>query len=166
MKNHNGYVELFSEAGHGTRVSVYLPVSDHCPVDDEEDDIQNQVKGNGETILVVDDEERVRVITHLQLQKLGYKVISARSGDEAISIYNKRNAIISLVLLDVVMPDMDGLITYKKLKDINENIKAIAMSGFSKKGTATELLSEGAQAFIQKPFQIADLSKTISEVLT
>lgn len=166
VKNHHGYVELFSETGNGTRVSVYLPVTKDCPVAEEGHETSEMVKGNGETILVVDDEEKVRVVTRLQLQKLGYRVILAQSGDEAVSIYRKRYKKISLVLLDVVMPDMDGLETFKKLRDINPDIKAIVISGFTKKGKASELLAMGAHAFIQKPFQSLALSKAISEALT
>ncbi len=165
VKNHEGYVELFSEPDEGTRISVYLP-----SIKDEEIAIADNSntplkKSDGETILLVDDEEEVRNVTRLQLEMLGYKVISASSGAEAISIYRSRYNEIALALLDVVMPDMDGLETYKKLKQSNPDIKTIVMSGFSKMGKASDLIELGAKGFVQKPFRLANLSETIDRIL-
>lgn len=165
VKNHEGYVELFSEVNEGTRISVYLP---SCEPEKKSyaDKIKNTLlRSNGEIIMIVDDEDDVRNIARLQLEQLGYKVISAHDGYEAITIYDTRKDEIDLVLLDVIMPEIDGLETYKILKKSNPDIRTVVMSGFSKQGKASELLKLGAQGFIQKPFRLAELSESVSEAL-
>ncbi|MFC1552148.1 PAS domain S-box protein [Candidatus Latescibacterota bacterium] len=165
VKNHEGYIELFSEPNEGTRISVYLPSVESEKYAVAFKDESKLIRSDGELILIVDDEEDVRNITRLQLEQLGYKVISAQGGNEAITVYESRMSEIDLVLLDVIMPEIDGLETYKILKKSNPDIKAVVMSGFSKKGKASDILNLGAQGFVQKPFRLVELSDTISDVL-
>ena len=96
---------------------------------------------------------------------LGYKVLTARSGKEAIGIYEENKERIDIVLLDMIMPDMSGSDTYDKLKEINPDIKVLLVSGYSINGTATEIMDRGCNGFIQKPFKMKELSQKLREVL-
>ncbi len=91
--------------------------------------------------------------------------MTAKSGEEAIGVYKKNHDKIDMVIIDMIMPDMDGGETYDKLKEINPNIKVLLSSGYSINGQATEILDRGCNGFIQKPFNMADLSKKIREIL-
>lgn len=122
------------------------------------------IKGN-ETILVVDDEEGVRNIAKKQLECLGYKVILAEDGNEAINRCEEKKGEIDLVLLDMIMPGLAGKETYFELKKINPEIKVLLISGYSQNGKVIEILQEGVLGFIQKPFRLKELSKIISETL-
>ncbi len=162
IKNHNGHITCTSEPGEGTTFTIYLPASEKEII--METGETKVIKGEG-TILLVDDEEQVRRVAKEQLEYLGYKVIIANDGIEAVDIYKKGKEKIDLVLLDMVMPDMSGKETFQALKNIGPNVKIILISGFSQNGKATEILEGGALEFIQKPFKLYDLSKAISEVL-
>lgn len=122
------------------------------------------IKGN-ETILVVDDVEGVRNIAKKQLERLGYNVILAEDGNEAINRYEEKKGEIDLVLLDMIMPGLAGKETYFELKKINPEVKVLLISGYSQDGKVIEILQEGFLGFIQKPFRLKELSKIISETL-
>jgi CheY-like chemotaxis protein len=162
IKNHNGHITCTSEPEKGTTFTIYLPVSEKEII--METGEAKVIKGEG-TILLVDDEEQVRKVANEQLEYLGYKVIIANDGIEAVGIYKKKKEKIDLILLDMVMPDMSGKETFQSLKNIDPDVKIILISGFSQNGKAAEILSGGALGFIQKPFKLYDLSKIISEVL-
>ena len=100
------------------------------------------------------------------LQRLGYEVLSARGGEEAVEVYKKNRNIIDLVILDMIMPGMGGGETYDILKEINPNIKVILSSGYSINGQAKDILDRGCDGFIQKPFGIKNFSRKIREVLS
>ncbi|MCK4965540.1 response regulator, partial [bacterium] len=163
IKNHCGHINCYSEPGEGTTFSIYLPVSEKEIIKIKKPN-KNVIKGT-ETILVVDDEENVRSVTKMQLEKIGYKVLLAGDGNEAVNIYKKEKDEIALILLDIIMPNMAGKETYIKLKEINPSIKVILVSGFSQNDKATEILNKGALGFIQKPFKLHELSKTIRDYL-
>ena len=99
------------------------------------------------------------------IKKLGYKVLTAKSGKEAIEIYQKNQDRIDMVILDMIMPGMGGGETYDKLKEINPGIKVLLSSGYSIDGEATNILERGCNGFIQKPFYMADLSQKIREIM-
>jgi len=99
------------------------------------------------------------------LKVLGYEVLLARSGKEALELYKKNHDNIDMVLLDMVMPEMGGGKTYDRMKEINANIKVLLSSGYSIDGQAQEILERGCNAFIQKPFNLNNLSQKIKEVL-
>ena len=96
---------------------------------------------------------------------MGYKVLIARSGKEAIETYEKNKEQIAIVLLDMIMPDMSGSDTYDRMKDINPKIKVLLSSGYSINGHATEIMDRGCNGFIQKPFKMKDLSQKLREIL-
>ena len=118
-----------------------------------------------ETILLVDDEELIREVSQEMLKTMDYDVLTARDGEEAIEVYNKHRDIIDLVLLDMVMPDMGGSKVYNRLKEMNPDVKVLLSSGYSINGEATEIMERGCNGFIQKPFNLKDLSQKIKEIL-
>lgn len=162
IKNHNGHIECCSEPGKGTTFIIYLPSSDRKVLTDREE--KKCIKGDA-TILVVDDEPAVRSIIEKQLTDLGYSVVLAENGCEALEIYRKRGSEIDLVLLDIIMPVMAGEETFIKLKKLNHNAKVIIMSGYSEDGKAVGILRQGVNGFVQKPFKLQKLSEVVSEVL-
>ena len=162
IKNHNGHINCYSEPEVGTTFTIYLPVSEKEIFIKKK---EKRVIAGNEIILVVDDEPNVRKVVELQLKKLGYEVLAAGDGIEAIKIYKEKKDKIDLVLLDMIMPNMAGKETYLNLKDINSDVKVLLMSGFSQNGRAAEILNMGISGFLQKPFKLFDLSNIIGEAL-
>jgi CheY-like chemotaxis protein len=122
------------------------------------------MEGN-ETILLVDDEALVIDVGVQLLEKLGYTVFEAQSGRDAIRIFTERNRTIDMLILDMVMPGMGGGEVYDQIKRIDPKVKVLLSSGYSIDGQATKILNRGCEGFIQKPFNMEDLSKKIREVL-
>lgn len=162
VKSHNGHMSVYSEPGEGTTFSLYFPVSNSEIIETKKE--FNIIKGEA-TILVVDDEESVRGMAEDMLEVLGYKVLSAEDGRKAVKIYKEKKNEIDLVLLDMIMPKMAGKETYRALKKITPDIKVLLASGYSQNDKTKEILDEGALGFVQKPFGIQELSKTLSETL-
>lgn len=163
VKNHNGTITLYSEKGKGSTFNIYLPISEKALI--EEKTISDEIMKGTETILLIDDQEIVLQVGKEMLEVLGYKVLSAKSGKEAIEIYKKFKEEIALVILDMIMPGTGGGEIFKALKQINSHIKVILSSGYSLEGQAEKILARGCSGFIQKPFNIRELSKKIREVL-
>ena len=163
IKNHGGTIRVYSGKGKGTTFKVYLPASEKELID-EKFTSDKVIKGT-ETILFVDDQVAVTNVGKNMLQALGYVVRTAKSGKEAIGIYKKNKETIDLVILDMIMPVMSGGETYRALKNINPRIKVILSSGYSMNGEAAKILESGCNGFIQKPFNVMNLSKKIREVL-
>jgi two-component system cell cycle sensor histidine kinase/response regulator CckA len=118
-----------------------------------------------ETILLVDDADMVLEVGKEILEALGYTVFVARSGKEAIALYEHNKDKIDLIILDIIMPAMGGAETYDRLKELNPDTKVLLSSGYSIDGQATEILKRGCNGFIQKPFNIEKLSHKIREIL-
>jgi two-component system cell cycle sensor histidine kinase/response regulator CckA len=164
MRNHNGVITAYSEKGYGSTFSMYLPVSAKGmtpPIRIAADEV---MKGT-ETILLVDDEERVLDAATAMIEGLGYTVLVARGGEEAWAAYQENQERIDLVILDMIMPGMGGGEVYDRIKALNPGVKVILSSGYSIAGKASEILERGANAFIQKPFSITGLSRKIREVI-
>ncbi|MBN2515459.1 MAG: response regulator [Deltaproteobacteria bacterium] len=164
IKNHDGFIEVSSEAGKGSTFSLYLPASHDEIVALQEPSYHKALKGT-ETILLIDDEEMIIHVASGMLQKLGYEVISATSGGKAIDIYKIKKNEIDMVILDMVMPGMSGGKTYDVLKEINPNVKVLLSSGYSMSGEAVKILDRGCDGFIQKPFDIKQISRKIRDIL-
>jgi len=166
IKNHGGFINVYSEKGKGTTFTTYLPASEK-EVARKKESSAEVLKGS-ETILLVDDEEMVIDVGREMLKSIGYKVVIARSGNEAIGIFSNAHYLTpapDMVILDMIMPEMGGGETYDKLKEINPQVKVLLSSGYSIDGQATEILNRGCNGFIQKPFNISELSQSLRRVL-
>jgi PAS domain S-box-containing protein len=161
IQNHSGIINVSSEKGKGASFIIYLPASGKTMVKDE---IQPQdfIKGN-ETILLVDDEDMIIESAGEMLEELGYTVLTAKGGKEALQILTQSNQKIDMVILDMIMPDMSGSDTYNSLMEINPALKVLLCSGYSLDGQATEILNRGCEGFIQKPFNLRALSTKVRE---
>jgi CheY-like chemotaxis protein len=163
INNHGGFINVFSEKGEGTTFDIYLPASEKEIIEDKKL-IEELLKGD-ETVLLVDDEDMIIDVSERLLEKLGYNVLIASSGNDAINIYKSKKDDIDMVILDITMHDMNGGDIYDKLKEINPAIKVLLSSGYSINGQATKILERGCDGFLQKPFNIKDLSLKIREIL-
>jgi PAS domain S-box-containing protein len=163
VKNHNGIIRVYSEQGHGTTFVIYLPASQVEALDVSETDF-TLLKGS-ECILLVDDEEGPIEVEKLMLKELGYSVITAENGMKAIDIYAQNSEKVDLVALDMIMPEMSGKATYLELKRINPAVRVLLVSGYSTNKQTEELFELGCKGFIQKPFDIIELSQKLREVL-
>lgn len=165
IKNHKGIVNVYSEKGSGTTINIYLPISKTAIKDHVTETRGKKIVKGHEIILLIDDEEMVLEVSKDILEQLGYKVLSAKSGKEAIDVFKKHKDIIDLVVLDMIMPEMSGGETYDALKEINTDIKVLLCTGYSMNGQATNILECGCNGFIQKPFNMECLSEKIREIL-
>jgi two-component system, cell cycle sensor histidine kinase and response regulator CckA len=163
VKGHNGIITVTSEKGSGSTFCIYLPRSKRS-AEKVEPASQAVLKGV-ETVLLVDDEETVVSVSRDMLEALGYSVLVAKSGQEAIAIFEKEHNRIDLVILDVIMPDMGGAETFDEMRRIDPSAKVILSSGYSIDGLATKIMERGCEAFIQKPFTINLLSQKLRDVL-
>jgi two-component system cell cycle sensor histidine kinase/response regulator CckA len=164
VKNHGGIIDVHSRKGAGTTFNVFLPATE-TPVEEDEEEKENEVQRGNELILLVDDEEIIIDVGKDMLTALGYQVLLARSGQEAIEAYRENSERIEMVILDMIMPDMGGGAVYDVLKEVNPAIKVLLSSGYSIEGQATEILERGCDGFIQKPFSVSQLSKSIRKIL-
>ena len=164
IKNHGGYINVYSEIDQGTTFSIYLPASRKKIQTEIERAVPTVAMGTG-TILLIDDEEMIIKVGVELLQELGYEVLSARSGQEAIELYQKNADKIDLVIMDMIMPGMGGGETFDRLKKINRNIKVLLSSGYSINGQASKILERGCDGFIQKPFNLIQLSDKIQSII-
>jgi PAS domain S-box-containing protein len=163
VKSHNGYIEVESNQDRGTTFSVFLPATKNkVPKTVETND--RVAKGTG-TILLVDDEEMVLDVCKRVLERIGFEVLEARNGKEAVEMYKNNLARIRLVILDMIMPEMGGGQAFDELKKINPEIKVLLSSGFSLDSKAAEILKRGCAGFIQKPFNLKDLSAKLEAIL-
>jgi len=163
VRNHNGIIEVYSKKGEGTRFNVFLPASVKEAV--EKGEPTEEILRGTETILLVDDEEMVLDVGEKILNALGYEVLVAKNGKEALDIYKARKAEIDLVVLDMIMPVMSGGITFTRLKAINPKAKVLLSTGYSMEGEASEILERGCDGFIQKPFTATVLGRKIRDIL-
>jgi CheY-like chemotaxis protein len=163
IKNHNGIIRVYSELNHGTTFNIYLPASELEEA--TEIKISTEIVKGDEAILLVDDEEATIQVEELMLKKLGYEVIPALSGKQAVELYRDKMVGLDLVALDMIMPEMNGRDTYDALKKINPDVKVLLVSGYSLNKQIEELMDRGCNGFIQKPFDIIQLSQKLREVL-
>ncbi len=163
IKSHGGFVKVYSKVGQGSKFKVYLPAVEDTQTQQPED--LELLAGHGEWILVVDDEAPIREITKITLEKHNYKVLTANDGIEAIALYAQHKHEINTVLLDMMMPEMDGLTTIRTLQKINSQVKIIAVSGLASSEKVTAAMGIGVKTFLPKPYTTQELLKTINGVL-
>jgi two-component system cell cycle sensor histidine kinase/response regulator CckA len=156
-------MDVESQKGQGTTFSTYLPASER-KVEKAVKTAERFIKGTG-AILLVDDEDVVLEAGRDLLEAMGYRVLIARDGEEAVEVYKKNLDEIDIVVLDMVMPNMGGGEAYDRMRKMNPDIKVLLSSGYSIDGEASEILERGCDGFIQKPFKMKDLSAKVREVL-
>ena len=163
IKNHGGIIDVRSKKGEETTFMIYLPASEkEVP---REEELPEEVLEGEETILLVDDEEMIIDAGKEMLEEMGYTVLAAENGMEAIDTYREKDDEIDMVILDMIMPEMGGGETYDRLREADAEIKVLLSSGYSIDGEATEILERGCNGFIQKPFDMKEISRKIREVL-
>ena len=163
IKGHGGYIDVDSQRGYGSTFFIYLPASTR-KIEEIGYKDQSVIQGSG-CILVVDDEPSVLDISGRMLKKLGFQVLEACSGRDAIRVFRENLTKIDLVILDMIMPDLGGGEVYDRMRDIQPGVKAILATGYSIDGEAARILKRGCDGVIQKPFSIDRLSRIIHSVL-
>jgi len=193
VKGHDGWIEVGSEPGHGSAFVVHFPVWDEAEAKarlesespavllERLSGIVPKVSGparasgrrdaptsrpkESRTVLAVDDESTVLALARDILEMHGYRVLTARNGEEALGVFQKHEGKIDLVLLDLTMPVMGGRDCLRHLRRLDPRLRVLVSSGFSADGTATELLREGALAYVQKPYDIDALARVVRQAL-
>jgi two-component system cell cycle sensor histidine kinase/response regulator CckA len=164
LKKHSGFIQVFSEPGKGSTFEVNLLACTNDEACVKRKNIVNLRRGT-EKILVVDDEPMVRDLARDVLKRYGYTVLTAGGGEEAIDTFRQRSDEIDAVILDMVMPAVEGREVFRKLQEIKPGVKVIVSSGYSRGEDAEDLIEQGARRFVQKPFRIADLVRVVGEVM-
>jgi PAS domain S-box-containing protein len=164
LKNHRGLIRVQSQLGQGSTFICALPRSKASAVAREKRRLKGTHQGEG-TVLVVDDQEIIRTVSKAMLEMIGYGVLKAESGEEGLAIFQENRDKIKLVLLDMIMPGMNGKETFHRLRAMDPRIPVILASGYSVGSDVDALLAEGCNGFIQKPFNVAKLAEKISQVL-
>jgi CheY-like chemotaxis protein len=164
IQHHNGIIIPESEKGRGTTFHIYLPATEQLVMDERQ--VDQKILVGTETILLVDDEEMIIDVGTQILKNLGYEVLTARHGKEAIEVYRQNRQKVAMVILDLIMPHMGGEETFDILKEIDPQVKVLLSSGYSLDGQTTEILNRGCNGFIQKPFRMEDLSVKLRQIIT
>jgi hypothetical protein len=164
IKSHGGFIDVYSEVEQGTQFKVYLPAMEGTQKQQADD--SELALGNGELILVVDDEPAICEVTKTSLLTYNYNVLTANDGMEAIALYAQHKNEISAVLMDVMMPEMDGLTTSRILQKMNPQLRIVTTSGLPSNGKVTEAATSAVKAFLLKPYTAHELLKTLCSVLS
>jgi len=166
VKSHGGFIHVHSEVGHGTKFKVYLPASTTVVAANIAIVEQGRLpRGNGELIMIVDDEPAIREIAQATLERFGYCVLSAASGAEAVMLFAANRAEIAVVLTDMAMPVMDGPATIVALRSIDPSVRIIGSSGLPSNDGVAKAMGAGIQYFVPKPYTAEMLLKTLAAVL-
>jgi CheY-like chemotaxis protein len=160
---HNGAISVYSEVDLGTEFHLFFPLCDNSPT--EELKSETAISGEG-LVLIVDDEPVVRATARLMLERLGYETVEAENGQEGVELYRQHQDRIQLVLLDMIMPVMDGTECFNILRQINPKVRVIISSGFSRDADLNDLKQRGLCGFIRKPYNMTELSKIVSQTFT
>ncbi|MDD9302450.1 MAG: response regulator [Desulfobacter sp.] len=164
VQNHSGVIDVWSSSNVGSSFSIILPLAEPVENQDLPSAQEKLVLGN-ESILLVDDEQRILTVGREICKALGYKVITADSGKEALKIYAEKQDHINIVVLDMIMPEMNGLETFIALKKMNPDIKVLLSTGYAIDQKAHEMLRQGCKGYILKPYSVIDFSHKIREIL-
>ena len=166
VKTHEGYILCYSELDSGTTFKIYLPALVQGGHRREASEGEDQLKGGDETILLVDDEEYIRELGVELLSNVGYEVLTATDGENALQLYRKEQQRIDLIILDLVIPGMGGKKCYEEILKINPQAKILIVSGYySVNGPGKEAMEAGAKGFVGKPFDVSHMLKAVRDIL-
>lgn len=164
-KQNNGFIDVYSESGKGTSVKIYLPRHESKAAEIQEENTETILKGQGETILLVEDDHQILKLVHKLLNELGYTVLAAGTPKEAIELVKEQTSGIHLLFTDVIMPEMNGRELSERLKSFYPDLKCMFMSGYTADAIGHHGVLLKGEHFIQKPFSKKDLSKIVRKVL-
>jgi len=168
VRGHRGLIRVYSEVNEGTTIKVLFPATDLTPSD--ENDARDEVgvsdwQGHG-TVLIADDDESVLAISKKLLERLGFDVLTARDGQEAIDVFQLHASEIRCILLDMTMPHMDGKEAFREIQRLDPRSVVILCSGYNEQDATQYFVGKGLAGFLQKPYQLADLREKLIEVLS
>jgi two-component system, cell cycle sensor histidine kinase and response regulator CckA len=164
IKSFNGAISVESTIGKGTLFTIYLPATSKEPRKEISEFISHNI-GQGRTVLVIDDEDIIGEMASDMLSSIGFKVKTAKNGFEGLNLYEKYEKSIDLVLLDLIMPGMDGATCFKKMLEINPEVKVIVSSGMGEQERKNQLLKMGIVGYLEKPYSMKGIAKIIEEIL-
>jgi PAS domain S-box-containing protein len=164
IKQHDGYINVYSERGKGTIFKIYLPLIMSTAEEAMETEVP-PIKGGTETVLVAEDDADVRELIKEVLDSFGYKVIEAQDGEDAVKVYNENKDKVQLLILDVIMPKKNGKDVYDEIRQIRPHIRAIFTSGYNEDVIHKKGILEGGLDFISKPISIDTLLRKVRDVL-
>jgi CheY-like chemotaxis protein len=166
VRGHKGFINVYSELGRGTRFKVYFPAEMSADARDHVMGEQATVpRGNGELILVVDDEEAIRAVTRRTLERYGYRVMMAGNGAEAVAIFAQHQDEIDVVLTDMAMPVMDGPSTIIALRSLKSDVRIIGSSGLNANGNVSKAVDAGVKHFVPKPYTTEAMLRVLKRIL-
>ena len=163
VQNHAGIIHAESKTEYGTTFNLYLPISEKLVV--KEPSSEKPIYNGSETILIVDDEDMIIEVGQALLKKMGYQVITAKSGEEALEVVHREGAGVDLVILDMIMPGMDGGRTFDGIRETCPDMPIMLASGYAINGQAQKIMNRGCNGFIQKPFSVSELSQKVRQIL-
>ena len=163
VRGHKGAIKVYSELGKGTTMKVLFPASEMPAVLFDALDVPEELELSG-TVLLVDDEEAMRSLGKSMLEILGFSVLVAGDGREAVKIYREHRAEILFVLMDVTMPHMDGEEAYREMRRIDPEVRAIMSSGYNEQDIMQKFVGKGMAGFLQKPYQLSALQNAIQKL--
>jgi CheY-like chemotaxis protein len=164
LRSHGGAIQIDSEPGKGTRVAAYFPAAKAARLT-QPTRVDNEGADSKGLILVVDDEPAVRNLLHSVLEKFGFEALLAEGGEQGVELFDQHADDISLVLLDMSMPGMDGVETLQQLRQRDSNVNVLVMSGYSEEDTLNRFNELGVEGFIAKPFPVGDVVQRVNSLL-
>ena len=166
VKSHGGFINCYSEPGKGTAFKVYFPANaTPATVELAAGKEAGLPRGQGELVLLVDDEKTIREVARKTLEHFGYRVVTAANGAEAVALYQQQRDEIAVVIMDMAMPVMDGHAAIAALEAINPRVKIIGASGWDSKGGTPQAIEAGRRCFLPKPFTTEALLQTLRRAL-
>jgi PAS domain S-box-containing protein len=165
VNRHNGLIDVQSSPGHGTTFSIFLPLAPLPERSSLATQEKSEVKGGEEKILIVEDEENLRQVLRELLQPLGYEVLEAQDGAEAMDLFKEKAPWIDLVILDLGLPGISGELVFREMTEIKPEANILIASGYLDHSMKSELYKSGVKEFIQKPYSLKDVALTVRRVL-